>query len=52
MKKFTRERVVPTISASVAWDTRGSTRCDDSGSPNRASSSSGRASRFSLALKS
>ena len=26
MKKFTRERVVPTISASVSWDTRGSVR--------------------------
>lgn len=25
MKKLTRERVVPTISASVSWDTLGST---------------------------
>ena len=33
MKKFTRERVVPTISASVSCDTLGSVRCDTSGSP-------------------
>jgi hypothetical protein len=33
MKKLTRERVVPTISASVSWDTRGSVRWDASGSP-------------------
>ncbi len=33
MKKFTRERVVPTISASVSCDTLGSVRCDASGSP-------------------
>jgi hypothetical protein len=33
MKKFTRERVVPTISASVSCDTFGSVRCDASGSP-------------------
>ena len=26
MKKFTRERVVPTISASVSWETRGNVR--------------------------
>jgi hypothetical protein len=26
MKKFTRERVVPTISASVYWETRGNVR--------------------------
>jgi hypothetical protein len=26
MKKFTRERVVPTISASVSWDTFGKVR--------------------------
>ena len=29
MKKFTRERVVPIISASVSWDTRGKARCED-----------------------
>ena len=33
MKKFTRERVVPTISANVSCDTLGRTRRDASGSP-------------------
>src|SRR5205807_8127088 len=50
MKKFTRERVAPIISASVSCGIRGSTRWVWSGLPYRASSSSVRASRFSLEL--
>src|SRR5512138_4000583 len=52
MKKFTRERVVPTISASVSCDSFGNTRGGAVSSPYRASSRSVRASRFSLELKS
>jgi hypothetical protein len=33
MKKLTRERVVPTMSANVYCDTFGNVRCDASGSP-------------------
>ena len=33
MKKFTRERVVPTISARVSWESFGKVRCNASGSP-------------------
>ena len=33
MKKFTRERVVPTISASVSWDSFGRTCCVASACP-------------------
>jgi len=33
MKKFTRDRVVPTMLASVAWETFGSTRSGCSCSP-------------------
>ena len=51
MKKFTRERVVPTISASVSCESFGSTR-GVSSLPYRARSSNVRASRFSLDLKS
>src|SRR4029078_7017391 len=52
MKKLTRERVVPTISASVSCDIFGTMRCGLSCLPYRASSSSVRASLFSLELKS
>ncbi len=52
MKKLTRERVVPTISASVSWLSLGITVCGGLASlPNRASSNSTRASRFSLELQ-
>ena len=52
MKKFTRDRVVPTISASVSWEIFGMTRCGVCSSPKRASSSRVRASRFSAELNS
>jgi len=52
MKKFTRDRVVPTISASVSCEIVDSTRAGASCFPSRASSYSVRASRFSLELKS
>jgi hypothetical protein len=52
MKKFTRDRVVPTISASVSCDSLGSSCCVMPSLPYYARSSSGRASRFSLELKS
>ena len=52
MKKLTRERVVPIISASIACDTLGSTFCGRSCLPYRARSRRVRASRFSLELKS
>src|SRR5678815_5794288 len=50
-KKFTRERVVPTISASVVCEIFGTRRVGFACFPYRASSSSVRASRFSLELK-
>ena len=50
MKKLTRDRVEPIISASVSWDNRGSTPAGESSRPYRASSSKVRASRFSLEL--
>ena len=53
MKKFTRDRVVPTISASVSWEiTRHRPTGFGRASRTRASSSSVRASRFSLELNS
>ena len=52
MKKFTRERVVPTISASVSCESFGSSRGVVSSVPYRARSSKVRARRFSLELKS
>jgi hypothetical protein len=48
MKKFTRDRVVPTISANVSCESLGTTRSDWSGVPWCASTRSVRASRFSL----
>src|SRR5678815_1149472 len=48
MKKFTRERVVPTISASVSCDSFGNTRGGAAFSPYRASNRRVRASRFSV----
>src|SRR5260370_37285387 len=52
IKKLTRERVVPTISARVSWLILGITVSGTPSLPNRASSSRVRASRFSLELKS
>ena len=52
MKKFTRDLVVPTISARVPWEMGGTGPTGWSCLPYRASSSSVRASRFSLELKS
>jgi hypothetical protein len=52
MKKFTRERVVPIISARVSCESRGTVLTVVSSLPYRASSSNVRASRFSLELKS
>ena len=52
IKKFTRERVVPTISANVSWEIDGTSRTGLSCLPYRASSKSVRASRFSLELNS
>ena len=40
MKKFTRDRVVPTISASVSWEIAGTARAGLSCLPYRASSNS------------
>src|SRR5438067_10712061 len=51
-KKFTRERVVPIISASVSCEIFGATRSGLSCLPYRASSNRARAKRFSLELKS
>jgi hypothetical protein len=51
MKKFTRARVAPIISASVSCEIFGSVRWGLTW-PYRASSSSVRASRFSLELNS
>jgi hypothetical protein len=49
-EEVTRERVVPTISASVSCDSFGSTRCDVfAAEPGQQQQ---RASRFSLELKS
>ncbi len=52
MKKLTRERVVPTISASVSWLSLGTDISDTPSFPNCAISRRTRASRFSLELKS
>jgi len=51
-KKFTREQVVLTISARVSCEIFGTTRAGLSCFPQRASSSSVRASSFSLEWKS
>jgi hypothetical protein len=52
MKWLTRERVVPIMSASVSWLTFAITFFGLLSSPKFASSSSARASRFSLELNS
>ncbi len=52
MKKLTRDRVVPIISASVSWLTFGTTVSGLLSFPNCASKSRILASRFSLELKS
>jgi len=52
MKKLTRERVVPTISDSISWETLGSIFSGWGSLPYWASSRRVRASRFSLELKS
>jgi len=52
MKKLTRERVVPIISASVSCETLGSKPWGLSSLPYRASNKRVRASRFSLELNS
>jgi hypothetical protein len=52
IKKLTRERVVPTISARVSWLILGITFSGFPFLPNRANSRSIRANRFSLELKS
>jgi hypothetical protein len=51
MKKLTRERLVPTISARVSWLIFGKTFSGLPSLPNRAKSKSMRASPFSLELK-
>ncbi len=50
MKKLTRDRVVPTISARISCCTLGIVRIGVFSFPYRASSSSARARRFSLEL--
>jgi len=52
MKKLTRERVVPIISARVSCETGGMKVSRSPGLPNSAISRRMRASRFSLELKS
>jgi hypothetical protein len=52
MKKLTRERVVPTISASLSWLILGTTVSGTASSPKRASIRRMRASLFSLELNS
>jgi hypothetical protein len=52
IRKFTRGRVVPTISASVAWEIGGTTRMSVLRLPHRASNNNVRANRFSLKLNS
>jgi hypothetical protein len=52
MKKLTRERVVPIMSASVSWLILGMTASGLPSFPKWAINSSIRASRFSLELKS
>ena len=52
MKKLTRERVVPIISASVSWLILATSGSGFPSLPKFASSNSSRASRFSLELNS